>query len=301
MDENHQDKTGSKLIATEDVRWVFNKRSKLWTPKHKKPFVKRMGFAGKTPWDFIQLLLIPLVLAGVGFLFSAQQNQTSLQVSERQHRADLQIAATRYANDQQLAADQQRETTLKTYLDDMSDLLLNHNLRKSKSGDEVSQVARERTLTALRRLDANRNGIVLQFLQDAHLIGTENPIIDFGEADLSGDNLSYVNLSYVNLSYAYLSNADLSYATLSYATLSYADLEANLSNADLYNANLSGAILYNANLSDANLEGANLSGAILYNANLSNADLSGAIVTQEQLARAKSLQGATMPDGSKHP
>jgi len=44
-----------------------------------------------------------------------------------------------------------------------------------------------------------------------------------------------------------------------------------------------------------------LSGADLSDADLSRANLSGATVTNEQLAGAKSLQGATMPDGSKHP
>src|SRR6266487_3565845 len=198
MDENHQDKTRSKLIAIEDKLWVpplspkdQNKLKHL----HKKSFAERMGFAGKSPWDLIQLLLIPLVLAGVGFWFSAQQNQTSLQVNERQHQADLQIAATRYANDQQLAADQQRETTLKTYLDDMSNLLLNNKLLESKPGDAVRQVARERTLTTLRRLEANRNRIVVQFLQDTHLIGGKNAVINLGDADLSRAKVTQAQLN----------------------------------------------------------------------------------------------------------
>ncbi len=93
MDKNHQGKTGSKLNTIEyqeQIRHI-----------HKKSFAARMGVASKTPWDFVQLLLIPLVLAGVGFWFSAQQNQTSLQMSERQHQIDT-----------QLALDQQRQETL---------------------------------------------------------------------------------------------------------------------------------------------------------------------------------------------
>ena len=81
MDENHQDKTDNKQIATDDLKWVLNRKSKLWVPEPKKPFAERMGFAGKKPWDFIQLLLIPLMLLVIGSLFSYQQNQTSLQSS----------------------------------------------------------------------------------------------------------------------------------------------------------------------------------------------------------------------------
>jgi uncharacterized protein YjbI with pentapeptide repeats len=49
------------------------------------------------------------------------------------------------------------------------------------------------------------------------------------------------------------------------------------------------------------LSNADLSAAALFNTNLSNANLSGAKVTNEQLQQAKSLKGATMPDGSTHP
>jgi len=60
--------------------------------------------------------------------------------------------------------------------------------------------------------------------------------------------------------------------------------------------NLSGAKLRGANLSDANLRETKLS-----NADLSGADLSRAVVLGKELNKAQSLQGATMPDGSKHP
>lgn len=67
----------------------------------------------------------------------------------------------------------------------------------------------------------------------------------------------------------------------------------DLRGADLSYANLQGADLREADLSSVNLVGANLSGA-----NLSGARLSGAIVAAEQLAAARSLHGAVLPDGS---
>jgi hypothetical protein len=70
----------------------------------------------------------------------------------------------------------------------------------------------------------------------------------------------------------------------------------DLSGANLRGADLTGAFLRETKLIDAKLQGANLQGA-----DLSDADLSNAKVTDEQLAKAETLQGATMPDGSKHP
>ena len=67
---------------------------------------------------------------------------------------------------------------------------------------------------------------------------------------------------------------------------------------DLSGVDLRGAVLGEANLSKANLSGANLTRAILERANLKG--VTG--ITVEQLeSQAKSLQGATMPDGSIHP
>ena len=48
--------------------------------------------------------------------------------------------------------------------------------------------------------------------------------------------------------------------------------------------------MWDADLSEADLEGANLGGTYL----------EGARVTDEQLARAASLEGATMPSGALH-
>jgi hypothetical protein len=95
--------------------------------------------------------------------------------------------------------------------------------------------------------------------------------------------------------------ADLSWANLSGAYL----IRINLLGADLRKANLSGADLRRANLrgadlSRADLSGANLSGANLREADLSGANLTRATVTVNQLATTKSLEGATMPDGTKH-
>jgi len=77
-----------------------------------------------------------------------------------------------------------------------------------------------------------------------------------------------------------------------------ADLSSvdNLTVTDLRDAKLNGA-----NLFKAKLNGANLAGAILCGVNLEEADLTDAVVdAKQQLAQAKSLKGATMPDGTKH-
>ncbi len=232
---------------------------------------------GKNLWDWLQLLGVLAIPVVVGFgaaWFAAQQGK----VSDREN------------------TDNQRETALQAYIDSMSELLLHEKLRKSSEDDEVRTVARVRTLTVLPRLDGVRKRSVLQFLYESGLIEKGKRIVDLDGADLKGAYLFYINLSGADLSLVTLTEANLFHADLSGADLS----EAYLHKADLRIANLSGANLRIAFLLEADLSGADLLQADLHEAFCKGADLTGAKVTTEQLDKAKSLEGATMPDGTKH-
>src|SRR5229473_1800435 len=232
-------------------------------------------------WDWLQLLVIPFVLAVGSYLFiytASRNGQKAMQLRNQTER--------------DIALDNQHETALQDYIDKLSELLLHEKLRESAPEDEVRKIARVRTLTVLPRLDKERKRSVLQFLHESGLIDKDKRIIDLRGADLSGANLIA----------AYLNEADLSRAILSEADLSGAYLdEANLGGAGLHGANLVVADLSGADLNGADLNGADLSEADLNAADLNEAYLNGATITPEQLDKAKSLTGAVMPDGLKHP
>src|SRR5260221_218483 len=234
----------------------------------------------KTLWDWLQLLLIPLVLAVAALLFNRATTRT----------------------EQTIALDKQREDLLQAYLDRMSELLLEKKLATSPS-EEASNVARVRTITLLFQLDARRIGYVFAFLREAGLMSaySDSSIVSLSQANLNKIDLSQANLSEANLSEANLSEANLPQANLSQANLTNTNLsQANLRQANLSQANLNKANLRQANLSQANLRQANLSEADLSEADLSQANLIRTIVTEAQLKKAKSLDLATMPNGSKH-
>lgn len=287
MSENHQDKAGSRLIATENRQWVFKKKNKLWVPKHKR----LTGFEDKTLWDKLILfgtLSIPLVVTLATIVFGLLQ----VSLANSQHQRDLELATYQHKQDQNSVVDAQREAELQTYFDHMTDLLLNHNLRSSKPGDAVRNVAHIRTLSTLNELDDRRRGLLVRFLFEAELINKPNPIIDLLRADITGADLFKANLKGAALIHTSLEASEFFNADLS---------SADLRGALLYNCDFQDAILIGTNLSDTDLSGTNLIGANLTDADLSGANLSGAKVTQGQLSKAKSLKGATMPDGSIHP
>lgn len=229
----------------------------------------------KTLWDWMQLLIIPIVLAGTAFLFNLSMK-----------RSEMVIEQQRYDREQMIAEDNQREELLQGYLDRMSGLLLDKGLRSSQRTAEVRDIARARTLTVLPRLDSNRKGSLIKFIYESGLINadTMGSIIDLSEADLSQTNLEGANLTGANLSKANLNKANLSEARLSTANLSGVDLSgAKLTRAKLVEANLSESNLSKANLTGATLIGANLHQARLIEAILHSAKLNGANLTEADL------------------
>jgi uncharacterized protein YjbI with pentapeptide repeats len=244
---------------------------------------------GKTLWDWMELLIIPVFL-GAGAI-AVNRSERELERQRTEDRSKL---------EREIATDRQQEAALQAYLDRMAELLVEKKLRTSKN-KEVRDVARIRTLTMLRGLDAVRKGFVVAFLYEAHLISAEKTIIFLANADLSSADLRGILLIGANLLGTDLTSADLTGSNLSSGWLMYATLHnANLSDIYLKGSKLEYSNLRNANLSHSKLTGANLTAADLTDANLTDADLTDAIVTSEQLATAKSLKGATMPDGTKH-
>lgn len=127
------------------------------------------GRAAKTLWDWMQLFLVPLVLALAAFgLALAQDTRQQEQEDKRAKR------------ERERAEENAREETLRTYLQQMSQLMLETPLtlpnkrgtRPSQSERNAVTLARTLTLTALSRLDGVRKGRVVQFLTEARLIGS---------------------------------------------------------------------------------------------------------------------------------
>jgi uncharacterized protein YjbI with pentapeptide repeats len=327
----------------------------------------------KTLWDWMDLLLVPLMIAGIASWFTWWQNNSQQALGARQQA--------------QLAESQAQYSALQSYIDQMSQLIDERDLRSSGEGEVVFTLAQARTTTTITQLDGEQNQIVTRFLsgsgllrkpallakvglegaklhravlQNANLAGTslnganladaelisadfyaeekvgEDTIFrtadltraDLTKAALQEANLAECTLTKVTLTKAALQGADLSSASLRAANLSYAALQdadlsstespaalqgaplrflkqeatnltdASLSHAALKDANLSSAVLQNANLTEANLTDANLTDAYLSDANLTDANLTDAKGwTTEQLTAARSLEGATMPDG----
>lgn len=272
--------------------------------------VPESGFSGKTFWEWMDLFIIPLVLAGGAFFLNRSEKEVERKAAE-----------TRAKLEREIARDRQQEDALQAYIDKMSELLLEKKLRTTDA-IEVRDVARTRTISVMRVLDTKRNDLVIQFLREAKLIIDENSILNGADMEgmyLQGLNFQEVfiqkaNLAQINLEGAYLARANMTEvnfsvegdgalmhrrgdgfvkitnldgtnfegANLERASMTGVNLEgANMVRANLVGANLLLAFLRGTNFANAdlrwvNLESAELMGAVLANANLEGANIAGA-------------------------
>lgn len=283
----------------------------------------------KTVWDWMDLLLVPLFLAAGAVLVSRTQRLT-----ERQRAKD------RLAVEQEIESDRQQEEALQAYFDRIIELVLKEKLSKFSPEEIRNVAKTRTHTVLRRLDGQRKGMVILFLRDAGLIDRSEAVIdlggADLRAAVLPSASLKRVNLAEADLSNADLRGANLSGSYLSATTLTGADLHAaNLSGANLFESNLNGADLTQCNLREANvhgadlrgsrlneadirradlrgvnlnvsdlvkadLRGAKLEGAKLLGADLSQADLSGTEVAGADLEQAKSLVGATMPDGRKH-
>ena len=288
----------------------------LWITYH----ANRVGFDSKTLWDWLDLLIVPIVLVIGGLIFNWSQRKTELNIAEKNREEDRMLASERAILEKQIAAEREQINLLDKYFDQMSNLLLDFELRNSKHQDEVRIIARSRTLSVLLSLDGKRKGQLLHFLVEAKLVNfykhgfptitlnatdadkQDSPIVALNNADLSGAEIGeaiWVEKAFteVNLSAAKMNKSRFLRITFHEANLRNAEMEECwFKECDLSSVDMKGAILKNAQLSQANLTSSNLSFANLNNANLSEANLTGYDPINGKIAvlRNANLQGANL-------
>jgi len=243
--------------------WRPNPRQGLWAIRIAivLGLLVAIGYAyGVTLWDWMNLLIVPAVIAAGGLWYNRQQQERQQEDDRRQQERGLEIEDQRA-----------QDTALEAYLHQMSQLLTDKDrpLHKAQKHDSLSTVAWAWTKTVLRRIGPERKGNVLRFVNEAGLINKDRPVFSLSGADLREADLQRSVLrGDVNLP-----GADLS--------------GANLSDADLSRASLIGANLHSASLGGANLSGANLRST-------------AGVTNDQLELQARSLIGATIPNGQKY-
>ena len=197
-----------------------------------------------TLWDWLKLLIVPVVIAGGGIWFSRQQREQELEIAERRTQ----------------------DEALQAYLDRMGQLLIDKDLlgvRGPEAGN-LRSLARSYTLTALGSLDGRRKRDVIRFLYETGLIYADPPpAIVLSRADLTDANLEGMGLCGREYTGAdFMGMTPLS-ARAEQLGAELPEIARPTNPVHLVSVDLSGADLRGTDLGGANLMFANLSGAAL--------------------------------------
>ena len=223
----------------------------------------RWGLRGKTVWDLLQLLIVPVALTLITVGFTWYQG-VRLQNLEDQRAQSAQAIEEERAED----------AALQSYLDQMSRLMLENNLRDAEEDSETRTLAGARTLTILQSLGEQKHKkSALRYLYEADLIDSPQPIVG-----LEGANLQDIDLENTNLSGGPFLVAP-SMRRCNLVTMGGPGSPFGGYHDDLSGSNLAGANLRDAFLAGVDLKGANLNGADLRQVDMlpdfSNAQESG--------------------------
>jgi uncharacterized protein YjbI with pentapeptide repeats len=261
----------------------------------------------KTAWDWLQLLVVPAMLAAIAVGFNASQ------ASREREREDKRLAKA-----DERAEDVRHEQALQSYFDRISDLLLAHRLLRAQKDSAVGQVARNITLATLRGLDGGRKAQAIRFLADAGLIAAPVadddpvPVVDLADADLSGadfrevEGLDVVSLNGANLRGARFDGVRLREVEFQFTALRDASFrKARLSGGGFDESDLRWTRFDGARLGfvgdtdpvsfrEACLTGASFAGARIGAASLEDTEGRGIDLRDARLAPGTSLDGAVL-------
>ena len=132
---------------------------------HCDEFVRRdyLGLRGKTIWDILSLVLVPLILSGLALLIPRAQAQR-----------------------------QENAAALTAYLNEMTNIILTE---ENLEDDSVRTSIRARTVFALQELDKTHTDMVMRFVRDAGVLDWVFINAKLAGVDLSRNQLVGANLS----------------------------------------------------------------------------------------------------------
>lgn len=240
------------------IKWASNPNASPYWTGFGKYDEKISGPRAKTLWDWLDLLIIPIVLGVFGWLFKEAEKENVRKSDEERSQND----------------------TLDAFIKIMTELIIKNSLTKKDSSIETRIIARTRINLAFGSLNAERKGQVLQFLFESGLIDIK-PKINLNGSNIKNAILDGIVLSRVEIRGAYMNNSSIKDSNLNESTFTScdftnADLSGSLTNnLDLSYTNLTGAKLKNMDLTSINFEGADLTNADLRESNILQSQLDG--------------------------
>jgi type VI protein secretion system component VasK len=119
---------GSRNVSDEERRVGRKKWVRKPEPERKIAWPRWTGFRGKTVWDWMDLLIVPVALVGIGLVFTMLQDTRQQKIENQRAQQAQKIENQRAEAERELAEQRAQDEALQAYLDQMSQLILERKL-----------------------------------------------------------------------------------------------------------------------------------------------------------------------------
>jgi uncharacterized protein YjbI with pentapeptide repeats len=261
------------------------------------PATGRPSAPAKTLWDWLQLLIVPLVLAVAAFGLNAAQAERDLQSEQGRAEQGLQVSR-----------EEARERSLHAYIARMSELILDRGLRaggivRPAHRTNVQMLARTLTLVELHQMDGRRKALILQFLWEMALIRQKSRWVRrYGSP--WWEYVGQLTYPIVNLAGADLRGLRMEGNQLSPDKASVGEAIGDRRGAGVHQIRV-GVDLRGTELKGASFRGTNLANATFNEADVLNVDFDGAYMAatafEQSCLNGTSFRGAHLGRGGLVP
>lgn len=211
------------------------------------------GFSGKTFWNWLELLGVPLIIAFVGWRFSMEQKNRELLITSKERINALDLEKKKHL----YSSMKFQYSVLRESIDTINSMLHDHDQVVDTTTDEFKRIFRAKVIATIIILDNKRNRIFIDFIQSIS-----------AAVDLSNSNFSYMGLSNCNISKFRFSNSTLRNITIRRTVIDNATFKGStLQSIDFFEA--TGHIV---DFSDATLIDVDFRDSILKDIDFSNSE-----------------------------
>jgi uncharacterized protein YjbI with pentapeptide repeats len=196
---------------------------------------KWSGFQKKSLWDWLQLLVVPSMLAFGAFYLNYSSEARDKKLADEQHKQE--VVKDYFSKMQSLILEEKRIRISETPSEQIKRDYYSKNSSSSKDQQKLSpesqSIARALTLAVLDEVNGSQKGKIIAYLAEAGLIEQPTPAIRLNSANLKEIILEDINLDKVMINYANMTGANMTDVTFRNSDISYSDL----SNSTLKNVN----------------------------------------------------------------
>lgn len=240
----------------------------------------------KTLWDWLQLLLVPIILILGGFWLNRSESRHSLEMQKSINDTNLSIEKERF-----------EDGILNSYINDIAQMIINSDTAKLRT-NRIMAVYKIKTLTTLNRLNSERRNYLIQFLVDSKMLNYWDFLSDFKNIHVSGiffndvsfDDFKFIGSSISSSRFFSCSIQSSKSSHSDFTSSMFNDMKINIfdiSSSKFIQSSLVKVIFSECKIKDSKFYGSKIQHSSLGNSTIESSDLSCSTISNTNFSDTK--------------